>query len=82
MNVLQRYIRNNLVAIDQLFNTILGGDEDETISSRAGKGRNKGLRVHTVAANCIDFIFRVFFGEQEHCKNAIEKITHNDAIID
>ena len=31
------YFWNVLVAIDQLFNTILGGDPDETLSSRMGK---------------------------------------------
>jgi len=32
-----KYIWNILISIDQLANTILGGDPDETISSRAGK---------------------------------------------
>lgn len=32
-----KYIWNLLIAIDQLFNTILGGDPDETMSSRMGK---------------------------------------------
>jgi hypothetical protein len=32
-----KYIWNILISIDQLLNTFLGGDPDETISSRAGK---------------------------------------------
>ena len=40
MKKLRRYIWNILIAIDQLFNTIFGGDPDETISSRLGKHRN------------------------------------------
>lgn len=32
-----RYFWNVLIAIDQLGNTLLGGDPDETISSRAAK---------------------------------------------
>jgi hypothetical protein len=32
-----KYWRNILVAIDQLINTLAGGDPDETISSRCGK---------------------------------------------
>jgi len=37
----KRYVWNLLVSIDQLGNTLLGGDPDETISSRAGKYRHK-----------------------------------------
>ena len=36
------YFWNLLVAVDQLFNTILGGDPDETISSRIGKAKRRG----------------------------------------
>lgn len=35
-----RYFRNVLIAIDQFFNAVLGGDPDETISSRCGKRRD------------------------------------------
>lgn len=37
MALIRKYLRNLLVAIDQLLNTILGGDPDETVSSRLGK---------------------------------------------
>lgn len=41
-----RWIWNVLISIDQLANAILGGDPDETISSRIGKrvvtGRARG----------------------------------------
>ena len=37
LDLLKRYIWNLLVALDQLLNTLLGGDPDETISSRAAK---------------------------------------------
>lgn len=32
-----RYVFNNLIALDQTWNTRFGGDPDETISSRLGK---------------------------------------------
>jgi len=32
-----KYLLNILVSIDQLFNTLLGGDPDEVYSSRLGK---------------------------------------------
>jgi hypothetical protein len=34
---LGKYLLNFLISIDQLGNTIVGGDPDETISSRLGK---------------------------------------------
>lgn len=35
--MLKKYLYNILISLDQLGNTILGGDPDETISSRLGK---------------------------------------------
>lgn len=35
--MIKKYIFNILIGIDQLCNTILGGDPDETMSSRMGK---------------------------------------------
>lgn len=37
MALIKRYIINILIAVDQLGNALLGGDPDETISSRAAK---------------------------------------------
>lgn len=34
---MNRYFWNILVSIDQFFNTVFGGDPDETMSSRFGK---------------------------------------------
>lgn len=38
--MIKKYVWNVLIAIDQLGNALLGGDPDETISSRAGKSRH------------------------------------------
>lgn len=61
------YFWNVLVAIDQLFNTILGGDPDETLSSRMGKhvreGRCKLCKVICLLLNKID---------PNHCEKSIE----------
>lgn len=35
--MIKRYLRNLFIAADQMVNTILGGDVDETLSSRAAK---------------------------------------------
>ena len=37
MKVIKAYILNVLIAIDQLANSLLAGDPDETLSSRVGK---------------------------------------------
>lgn len=61
------YFWNFLVAIDQLFNTILGGDPDETLSSRMGKnvreGRCKLCKIVCYILNKID---------SNHCDKSIE----------
>ena len=36
-NPISKWLVNMLISIDQLGNTLLGGDPDETISSRLGK---------------------------------------------
>ena len=41
MNVIGRYFVNIVLSIDQLFNSILCGDPDETISSRLGRIKEK-----------------------------------------
>ena len=56
---------NVLVALDQLGNTIVGGDPDETISSRAGKLNGKRLW----ATNLCRFLNWLDPG---HCTSAIE----------
>lgn len=38
--MIKRYARNLFISVDQLVNTILGGDPDETLSSRAAKHAN------------------------------------------
>jgi hypothetical protein len=39
--MLERYIRNLLISLDQFGNALIGGDPDETISSRAAKNQHK-----------------------------------------
>lgn len=41
MNPVGQYFFNILIGIDQLGNTLWGGDPDETISSRLGKIKKK-----------------------------------------
>lgn len=39
--MMRKYLWNILIALDQLGNTILGGDPDETISSVTAKNRDR-----------------------------------------
>lgn len=42
MKTIKQYIVNNLVAFDQAWNTLLGGDPDMTLSGRMGRAVNEG----------------------------------------
>ena len=63
MQLVKRYFFNLLISIDQLFNAILFGDPDETLSSRFGKCNKWICRFICKILNKID---------HRHCKNSIE----------
>lgn len=54
------------VAIDQAVNAAVKGDEDETLSSRAGKGARKGVRHWCLLCRALDLL------DPGHCERAIE----------
>lgn len=64
----KKYFWNILISIDQLANTLLFGNPDETISSRMGKqvreGKCKGCYFICKLLHRID---------PEHCHNSIEE---------
>jgi len=65
---------NLLLSIDQLVNTVAGGDPDETISSRVGKIRRAhGGKIpwRRPLARVIDTICEVF--DKDHTLEAIEE---------
>ena len=55
-----------LIAIDQLFNTFIGGYADETVSSYAHRKRLKGK---PWLARLIDALF---FWQKDHCLQAFQ----------
>lgn len=61
------YIRQNLLALDQLGNTLLGGWADETLSSRAYRADLKGRPWGRLMRPLIDSIF---FWQKAHCRGA------------
>ena len=78
--MLKRYIWNVLIAIDQFFNVIFGGDPDETISSRLGKWLDyPKTTLRYKIANIICFLLRKL--DEKHCRRSIEKDEGEDAVI-
>ena len=63
------YFLHVLVALDQLFNSLLAGDPDETLSSRMGKyvARGRGF-IPCMLCKMLDVIFK----ERDHCIKNIE----------
>lgn len=70
ISLIWTYFFNILISVDQLLNVLIGGKPDETISSRAGKGRLRGSLFWSIAASIIDVLFLPF--ERDHCFNSIE----------
>lgn len=62
------YAAGVLIAIDQVVNAMVFGNEDQTVSGRAGRGRAQGSRFWTLVANFIDRLFC----DPTHCDKAIE----------
>lgn len=71
-----QYLRNVLVALDQLLNALAGGDPDETISSRVGKAAGRGERWGVALQSVIDWIFW-----RGHCRDSEEPDEGGDAVV-
>lgn len=69
-----KYFWNILISIDQLINTIFGGDPDETISSRAGKDKLKGYKW----AICLCWFLNKL--DPKHCSKSIEEDEGDDKV--
>ena len=61
------YLRNLLIAVDQLINTVGGGWPDETLSSRAWRWHRDGRRKWPRR-----FIDRLFFFDPDHCEDSYQ----------
>lgn len=60
-------IKQVLIAIDQLFNTLLGGYADETLSSRTWRLYTRNKLSGRILKPVIDAIF---FFDKDHCYNS------------
>ena len=70
---LKRYLVNVLVSLDQFANTLLGGDPDETISSRLGKFKGT-VPPYSWLCWLLDLI------DPGHCDKAIEEDEGRDQV--
>lgn len=59
------YCKKVLIAVDQLANALLSGWPDETLSSRAYRWEQNGMRSWPRR-----FIDRLFFWESNHCRES------------
>ena len=68
MNWVKDYLINNLAAISQLFNAIIGGHPNMTLSARAycSKGDSGWFLAHKT-------INTLFFWQHDHCKKSWEQ---------
>ena len=65
MKKIKRYFWNILISIDQFFNVLLGGDPDETLSSRLGKYQHR-YKICRLICKFLDLI------DYRHCQKSIE----------
>jgi hypothetical protein len=82
MSWLGKYLLNLLISIDQLGNTLCGGDPDETISSRLGKiksAHNGSIPWYRPLSKIVSWGLDVI--DKNHCIDAIEHDEGNDSLI-
>ena len=79
-NLVFRYFWNILISVDQFFNTVLGGDPDETMSSRFGKWlKLPHTKVRWKIAYVICRVLHVL--DSGHCDKSIEEDEGDNAVI-
>jgi hypothetical protein len=70
---MKKYFWNILISIDQFGNTVIGGDPDETISSRMGK-RKDTCKVCYWLCKLLSVV------DHRHCVKSIEADEGKDAL--
>lgn len=64
---------NVFIGFDQTGNAVLGGNPDETLSSRVGKAAERGSRRAVTIEAVIDLVFAILLGQRHHCAASIER---------
>ena len=75
---MKQYIKNILIAISQLFNSILFGHPDETIAARSYRKSYEGNIIFIVICFSLDVFFSIFTGSRNHCQKAHEEEVLNE----
>jgi hypothetical protein len=68
MQTIGKYLKNILVSLDQLLNTICAGSPDETMSSRLGRYKDE----NRVAKFFAKIVNTMFFWQKDHTTESIE----------
>jgi hypothetical protein len=74
----KKWFWNILIGVDQLANAILGGDPDETLSSRMGKKIAKGAETNNVYWLICWLLDKI---DPDHCQKSIEKDEGKDEVF-
>lgn len=75
---IKRWFWNVLIAFDQLGNAILGGDPDETLSSRLGKVVARNADKNNLAWLICWALDKI---DPDHCQKSIEADEGKDEVI-
>lgn len=78
-----RYFLNFALSLDQMCNVLLGGDEDETISSRLGKierANGGAIPKHRIFSRFTAWWLDKI--DPDHCREAIEDDEGKHALVD
>lgn len=70
--MIRRYLLNIAIALDQGCNALLGGNPDETISSRVGRAAMNDRAFAAEAEWLVDAMFRLLGDGPGHCRRNIE----------
>lgn len=80
---MKQYLLFNLISVDQLINTLLGGHPDETLSSRAYRTEQQNKYLGKLFRPLIDYLL---WFDKNHCKKAyfaeISKLQLPDNMVD
>lgn len=70
---MKRYLKNILISISQLINSLLFGYPDETVAARSYRKSYEGKTFFIVLCFVIDLFFSIFTGTRNHCQKAHEE---------
>jgi uvrD/REP helicase len=67
---IKNYMRNIVIAADQLANAMIAGSPDETVSSRVYRGAVLAVHPNRAARMAYRTINALFFWQEDHCRAA------------